>query len=150
MGGHLPQRRHRLLARLPDGLDTEVGERGYQLSGGERQRVALARALLAPGDVLVLDEATSALDAETAERVNEALLHRRSPSSLVIIAHRIPRLRPYDRVVVMDRGYMVQYGTHADLAYSDGPYRYLLARAGRKRSRPRGDRDNAVPVTRTP
>ncbi len=127
MGGHLPQRRHRLLARLPDGLDTEVGERGYQLSGGERQRVALARALLAPGDVLVLDEATSALDAETAERVNEALLHRRSPSSLVIIAHRIPRLRPYDRVVVMDRGYMVQYGTHADLAYSDGPYRYLLA-----------------------
>ncbi len=115
-----------LVTRLPAGLSTPVGERGYQLSGGERQRLALARALLAPHPVLILDEATSALDGPTAEAVHEALLGYgsergyRARRTIVIVAHRIPRLRPHDRIVVVDAGRIVEHGAPGRLLAGSG------------------------------
>lgn len=114
-----------LVTRLPDGLDTAVGERGYQLSGGERQRMAVARALLAPHPVLVLDEATSALDAPTADAVYQSLAGLASHRTIIMIAHRIPRLRPHDQAVVVDAGRVAESGTHASLLARAGHYAAL-------------------------
>jgi ATP-binding cassette subfamily B protein len=114
-----------LVTRLPAGLDTAVGERGYQLSGGERQRMAVARALLAPHPVLVLDEATSALDVPTADAVHRSLADRSGQRTIIMVAHRIPRLRPHDQVVVLDAGRVAEAGTHASLLASAGHYAVL-------------------------
>lgn len=116
-----------LVARLPLGLDTPVGEDGHQLSGGERQRLALARALLAPCRVLVLDEATSALDNITAERLYSALRARCRAMTLVVIAHRIPRLESGDHIVVMANGRIAETGTHAELTAYGGAFADLLS-----------------------
>jgi ATP-binding cassette, subfamily B, bacterial len=113
-----------LVGRLPDGLDTIVGERGYQLSGGERQRISIARALLVPSPVLVADEATSALDIRTAESVHRALRER--AGTLLIIAHRLPRLADDDQVVLLERGRIAEVGTHARLFADSQVYARLL------------------------
>ncbi len=111
-----------LLGSLGDGLDSMVGERGYQLSGGERQRVSVARALLVRSPVLVADEATSALDASLADAVHQALQDRTRVGALVVVAHRIPPLAPDDQVILLDAGRIASSGRHAVLLDSSMAY----------------------------
>jgi ATP-binding cassette, subfamily B, heavy metal transporter len=110
------------IARLPQGLNTPVGERGLKLSGGEKQRVALARALIKPASILVLDEATSALDALTEQRVLRALAARVPRRACVVIAHRLASIRHADEIIVLDHGRVIERGTHATLLAQQGPY----------------------------
>jgi ATP-binding cassette, subfamily B, bacterial len=119
-----------LIAGLPVGLDTVVGEHGYQLSGGERQRLALARALLAESKVLITDEATSALDGPTASAVHEELRGSCRDRALVVIAHRIPQMASDDQVIVLEDGQVAHRGTHGDLIQACPEYRHLVAGQG--------------------
>jgi subfamily B ATP-binding cassette protein MsbA len=114
--------------RLPEGYDTLVGERGIKLSGGQRQRVALARAMLKDPAVLILDEATSSLDAESEALIEDALGRMLGTRTTVIIAHRLSTVRRANRLLVLDRGMIVEEGTHADLISRDGIYAALYAR----------------------
>jgi ATP-binding cassette subfamily B protein len=116
-----------LLARLPQGLDTPVGEGGHMLSGGERQRLAISRALLAGGSLLIFDEATSALDGTTAQLVHESLRSLCPDRTVVVICHRIPRLSAGDRVFVLGRGRITEQGSHRALQAAGGRYAALLA-----------------------
>lgn len=110
------------IARLPDGLDTLVGERGVKLSGGERQRVAIARAFLADAPVLVLDEATSSLDVVTEAAVQDAIQDLMEGRTTVIIAHRLSTVRKMDRILVFEEGEVVEEGTYDALAVREGGY----------------------------
>jgi putative ABC transport system ATP-binding protein len=110
------------LDTLPDGIDTEVGERGGQLSAGERQLVALIRASLVDPAVLVLDEATSSVDALTEVRLTRALARLASGRTTIAIAHRLSTAARADRVLVLDHGRLVEDGTHTDLVQRGGPY----------------------------
>jgi ATP-binding cassette subfamily C protein CydCD len=114
---------------LPDGYDTQVGERGMQLSGGQRQRISIARALLKDAPILVLDEATSHLDGVSEAEVRQALDHLREKRTTLVIAHRLSTIRDADLIVVLDRGAVVEQGTHADLLARRGLYAHLVARA---------------------
>ncbi|HZR48146.1 MAG TPA: ABC transporter ATP-binding protein [Streptosporangiaceae bacterium] len=116
-----------LLARLPEGLDTPVGERGYQLSGGERQRIALARALLSGSPVLIVDEATSSLDGLTAEEIYRQLHQISRERTVIMVAHRIPLLAADDRVIVIADGRVIEQGRHGDLVRRRGAYHKLVA-----------------------
>ena len=111
--------------RLPQGLDTPLGERGVTLSGGQRQRLSIARALLADRPLLLLDEATSSLDAESERMVQQALETLEHGRSTVAIAHRLATVQHADRIVVMDRGAIVAQGTHAELMRQGGLYAHL-------------------------
>ncbi|WP_398314158.1 ABC transporter transmembrane domain-containing protein [Zoogloea sp.] len=113
------------IAGLPQGYDTDLGERGVRLSGGQRQRIAIARAILANRPVLLLDEATSALDAESERMVQQALDGLMRQRTTVVIAHRLATVQKADRIVVMDGGRIVQQGSHADLIAADGLYARL-------------------------
>ena len=113
------------LAKLPDGLDTFMGEGGARLSGGQRQRVAIARALLRRAPLLLLDEATSALDAESEKLVQDALETLMHDRTTIVIAHRLATVRAADRIIVMDDGRIVEEGKHDDLVARDGLYARL-------------------------
>jgi ATP-binding cassette subfamily B protein len=120
---------HEFILRLPKGYGTLVGERGVKLSGGERQRVALARAFLADAPVLILDEATSSLDSESEALIQQAMERLMKGRTSIVIAHRLSTVRSLDRILVFDRGEIVEQGTHATLAArSGGIYRALFER----------------------
>jgi ATP-binding cassette, subfamily B, bacterial len=120
---------HEFIQRLPKGYGTLVGERGVKLSGGERQRVALARAFLADAPVLILDEATSSLDSESEALIQQAMERLMKGRTSIVIAHRLSTVQSLDRILVFDRGQVVEQGSHAALAARDGGiYRALFER----------------------
>ncbi len=113
------------IQELPNGYDTFVGERGIFLSGGQRQRIAIARAVLINAPVLILDEATSALDAESEQLVQKALANLMQNKTSIVIAHRLSTVRKADKIVVMERGKIIETGTHNELLEHNGVYRRL-------------------------
>ena len=116
---------HDFIVELPNGYDTVIGERGIFLSGGQRQRLAIARAVLIDAPVLVLDEATSALDAESEQLVQRAIANLIRDRTTIVIAHRLSTVRRADLIVVMERGQIIEQGTHAELLARGGQYQRL-------------------------
>ncbi len=119
---------HDFILSLPEGYDTMVGERGLKLSGGEKQRVGIARTLLKDPPILLLDEATSALDTDTETEIKEALARAGEGRTVITIAHRLSTIAEADRIVVLEKGEVVESGTHADLLARAGRYAHLWAR----------------------
>jgi ABC-type multidrug transport system fused ATPase/permease subunit len=115
------------IERFPEGLDTQIGERGVQLSGGQRQRIAIARAVLRDPQILLLDEATSSLDAESEGLVQEALQRLMQGRTSLVIAHRLSTVRTADRIAFLDGGQVVEFGSHTELmALKEGKYRQFV------------------------
>ena len=114
-----------LLSRLPDGLDTVVGERGLKLSGGEKQRLAISRVILKAPRIIVFDEATSSLDSRSEKAILEALNRVSRNATTLVIAHRLSTVVDADQIVVMDDGVVVETGTHDQLLARDGLYQRL-------------------------
>jgi ATP-binding cassette subfamily B protein len=121
---------HDVIAALPQGYDTPIGDRGYRLSGGERQRLAIARAILKDPRVLILDEATSSLDAHNERLVQDALRPLLEGRTALVITHRLATVRDADRILVMSRGRVVEEGTHDALVARGGVYAELAREQG--------------------
>ncbi len=119
---------HEFIMQLPDGFDTEIGERGVKLSGGQKQRLALARAILADPRILILDEATSSVDAEAEYLIQQALERVLKNRTALIIAHRLSTIRNADKIIVLDRGRIAEAGNHEDLMQNGGLYHQLYQR----------------------
>jgi subfamily B ATP-binding cassette protein MsbA len=113
------------ISKLPNGLDTPVGENGATLSGGQRQRIAIARALLKNAPILILDEATSALDTESERMVQEALASLMLNRTTLVVAHRLSTIEGADLILVMDQGRIVERGNHSSLVQANGYYASL-------------------------
>ncbi|CAM3567255.1 Multidrug ABC transporter ATP-binding protein [Bordetella sputigena] len=135
---------HDFIATLPRGYETMVGERGIKLSGGERQRVAIARAFLADAPILILDEATSSLDSESEMLIQQAMERLMVGRTTVVVAHRLSTVRALDRLIVMEKGRLIEEGTHDDLvAMPDGVYRRLYERQALSLTQPLEEADTA-------
>jgi subfamily B ATP-binding cassette protein HlyB/CyaB len=118
---------HSFITELPAGYDTEVGERGASLSGGQRQRIAIARALAGNPRILILDEATSSLDLESEQAIQQNMQHICQGRTVLIVAHRLSAVRYAHRIVTVERGSIVEDGSHSDLIHSGGRYSRLWA-----------------------
>lgn len=114
-----------VIEQLPDGLDTLVGERGYRLSGGEKQRVAIARALLCKAPFLLLDEATSSLDSQVERKIQQALEKLIQERTVIAIAHRLSTIQRANKIIVLEKGHIVEAGTHVQLLEKSGLYQKL-------------------------
>ncbi len=125
-----------VVAALPDGLDTVVGERGYRFSGGERQRMTIARLLLARPRVVILDEATASLDSTSEAAVQEALADALAGRTAIVIAHRLSTVRRADQILVIEAGRVAERGTHTELLAADGRYAELYRTQFREESGP--------------
>lgn len=110
------------IEQMPDGLDTLIGENGLKLSGGQRQRLAIARALLKDAPILILDEATSALDTESERKIQEALEFAMQGRTILVIAHRLSTIENADTILMMEKGVIIEAGSHQDLLSNNGPY----------------------------